>query len=155
MSKKYIDISLQAIDRGGKEEKLRTDEDVMNIMKSMFQNIVDHYPDESEKIGLMDVVSNALDILEHTRTRIRLTDTQSPKNYSLMNNYGVPFDYHIDYLELPESPGPLFQFVDTTNGHSFVFGIGAVGRKASISINLFNYCLTMILIEFTVILKFN
>lgn len=128
MSKKSIEINIQAIDRDGKEEKLRSDEDVLDTMKSMFQNIADRYPEEAEKIGLMDVVSNALDFFDHTRTRIRLTDTKLPKNYSFMNSYRVPFDYRIDYLELPESPGPLFQFVDTTNGHSFVFGIGEILR---------------------------
>lgn len=128
MSKKSIKINIVAVDHEGKEENLRTDQVVSDTIRSMFQSIADAHPEESEKIGLMQVVSNALDFFDHTRTRIRLTDTKEVKYYSYMGNYKVPFDYHLNYLELPYAPGPLFELVDTTNNNSIVFGIGEILR---------------------------
>lgn len=125
-NKKIISLNVKALDRNGKEEKLRTQSEILSKVRAFFEQVIKDHPNEAEVMKLKDVVNNALEFINSSSSRIRLYDSTEP---SWVSDYTVPFDYHFNYLELPGSPGPLFEFVDTTNNNSMVFGIGEILRS--------------------------
>jgi hypothetical protein len=124
-NKKTIDLNIEALDRRGEETKLRTQDEILKIIRDMFESIIKEHPDEAKAMNLEAVVNNAISFIDNTSNRVRLYDS-TEENW--VARFKVPFEFHINYLELPYSPGPLFEFVDRTNNHSMVFGISDIIR---------------------------